>query len=77
MSFYVGDEDLDRIRAEQERCAAMGIRVSKSAAIRSLIFRASETAPKSAAAAAPAEKTFNREISDPVQFRQKGKIFKV
>lgn len=41
-SFYAGDDDFERIQAEQERLAAIGIRVSKSAAIRSLILRASQ-----------------------------------
>lgn len=60
-SFYAGDDDLRRIEAEQDRLAAMGIRISKSAAIRYLILRASQAEP---GAAAPADgfETIDKDI---------------
>ena len=48
MSFYAGDDEVMRIQAEQERFAALGIRISKSSAIRSLILRASQATHEAA-----------------------------
>ena len=44
MSFYAGDDDLERIHDEQERVAAMGFRISKSEAIRAMLLRAAQPA---------------------------------
>ena len=44
ISFYAGDDELARIQAEQDRFAAMGFRISESAAIRSLILQTQKSA---------------------------------
>ena len=75
MSFYVGDEDLERIQAEQERFAVMGIRISKSAAIRSLIQRASSPAVEAAEPPQAEEQVVNSTTTDTMHFREKGKLF--
>jgi hypothetical protein len=74
MSFYAGDDDLERIKAEQDRFAAMGIRISKSAAIRSLILRASQAGEETEAAAVENQKIDYATI-DTMHYREKGKVF--
>ena len=70
LSFYMGDDDLERIKAEQDRFAAMGMRVSMSAAIRSLIQRGAESTGDTAPPA-PA----NHGAADYAPVQGKGKIF--
>jgi hypothetical protein len=72
MSFYAGDDDLERIQAEQERVAAMGFRISKSEAIRAMLLRAAQPAPEPAlvvqtqpaSAAAPVTQTQPDDFED-------------
>lgn len=50
--FYACEEDLQLIRAEQDRFARSGIKITESEAIRSLLLRASANAEEAARAAA-------------------------
>jgi hypothetical protein len=73
ISFYAGADEMQRIKAEQERFAAMGIRLSKSAAIRALILRASESSDQ--ALPVPQAEALNPENGGFWPVQAKGKVY--